>query len=683
MAVAIKFRRRRLLQYAAWIIVLGMGLSTLMLHHRGLNWTKRLSALSGDVNAGEGTTFAMPQPTRAVPMHLAADKALEKITTSESTNTRTTSTFEESASKLPTTISTTTTTSTALIRVKCFSHNSDRWIRETKDSNNDAGMTADLIDTLLEGPKYFKKLSAVFQETICHDQSPLKQIAQQSPSVPLEQRVEEWYQRFFYLALHWKFHQPAQNEYQTRKQCQNDENLLPQLQHFQNRHSIRNFDFECRDAKFVVSPIGHIGFGAFINTQVCLTILIALRTGRIPIFTIQSIYPWQKDKLDPWLLAPTNCDRKDLQCYYMPMTPCALLLDDIRNATRYGSTSAEQRWLRTRMDIPEEMKRHRVVAVNSGLQSKGQETSEVRSIVADIVQQLMDEWIKQQKEASEKEELWSKEDWEAMKLAKLWIIEKAREDTTGLLRQFYVYFLRLNPQYKAVLSERMSELIPQDLQPSNTVGVAIRGSDKCKKESTCLPFPRYMELMSDVVHPALDNPSLRPRLIMTTEDPAIFNESLPYKLNASFPFEFLVNDQDNMQGSGFPKDFRDQGENTIVSTMTALLLHLSAGRVYLNCCSNFHSVIRNLITAQCGAQRHGNSFIYSHLSNATLTEKSDWGATPLHTVAHCLNEEGVVPRRFRICCGWYKKDAICDEIWEEHLQNREDFMQKIEKKKIG
>jgi hypothetical protein len=724
MTVAINYprrRRRRWMKYTVWII---MVISTLLLvHNRMMESSKPWKEISNYIIGGNDfgdQSFEAPQiPTsKKTPSVVRLSSSTEsRISTKRPLpfvsqgimNTRlfnvskieTTATSANAAHSTTTqnrtvsfsTNSTSSTTTPFSIQEECFPFNSNRWIQGRKDSNNDQSLTPELIETLLEAPRHFQKLSALFRQTICHDHSPLKNLQQQqqqqqqassyTTSLYMQQGAEEWYQRFFYLAMHWKFHQPALSEYQRRKDCWNNATLYSPtkqqqqqlLLDFQANHGIGNFDFECPESKFIVSPVGHIGFGAFINTQVCMTILIAIRTGRIPIFTIQSLYPWQKGDTDPWLLAPTHCARKDLQCYYMSMTPCALLIEDIRNATRYGLTRSEQRWLRKNQDIPEKLKHDRVVAINSGLQSKGKEMIEIRTIAANIVQELFEEWIKQQTESNQ--QWWSKEEWEAMNLAKQWMVEKTEDDPTGLLRQMYVYFLRLNPHYQSVLTDRMSALLPTDLNPFNTVGVAIRGSDKCKKESTCLTFPRYMDLVTDVVYPSFNQTfdKEKPKLIMTTEDPTIFNESLPYQQNASFQYQFLVNDQDNMQGSGFPKDFRDQGENTIVSTMTALLLHLSPGRVYLNCCSNFHTVIRNLITAQCGANRHGNWFPYNQLLlNGTVSDKH----LPLvPTVAHCLSEEGVVPRKFRICCGWYdKKDSTCNEIWQDHLQNHKSFSEK-------
>jgi hypothetical protein len=694
-------RWRRFLQTVAlWLLVCGFGISTVLLHNRGMmvvvSFPPSGQNVSQDATAPDDLSFAAPllQPRRAVVV--TAPAAAAAASTSETVAVK--SQQEElpdrvdggnpSSHTTHPAVSSTSPRTNRTFPDRCLPHNSERWIRGEKETTLLGGkLSPEEIEVIMEGPLHFDKLHSLFQETICHDQSPLKQVqtnhtVEPAPSLSFWQRTEDWYQRFFYLAMHWKFHKPALPEYKARKQCQQDATLRPEMESFLQQHKIGDLDFECPDAKFIVSPIGNIGFGALINTQVSMTILIALRTGRIPVFTAHSLYRWQRTDMDPWLLAPRLCDPRNLQCYYMPMTPCALLVEDVRNATRYGSDGKEQRWLKNHMNVPQDMSDHRIVAINSGLQTKPSETEDIRAIAADIVGELMEEWKKQQQQQQQQQlqahaKLWSDDDWKAMELAKQWMVDKTREDPSGLMRQMFVYFFRFNPHYKKVLRERMSALVPPSMHPAETVGIAIRGSDKCNKESTCLPFPRYMELVSDVVYPTLGiKPhEPRPRLIMTTEDPNVFNESLSFQQNASFPFQFLVNDQDNMQGSGFPRDFRNQGENTIVSSMTALQLHLSAGRVYLNCCSNFHAVIGTLLGAQCGAVRHGSTFVNNHMSTQNIATQT----TP--PVGFCLNNAKVVPQRYRICCGWYSnKDAACNEIWTEHLQNRQDIADKLKKK---
>jgi hypothetical protein len=572
-----------------------------------------------------------------------------------------------------TTINATTFSS---IRNECFAYNSDQWIRGNIFSNNDNGVTPGLLDDLLEGPENFRKLPNLFDQTICHRDSPLRDFSPKTLRGDTDRlaSTEDWYHRFLYLALHWKFHRPALNEYRTRKRCA-EKGETQSLQSFMEHNNIREMDFECRGEKYVVIPVGSIGFGAYLNTQASLCILLALRTNRIPIFSSKSFFPWQKRKgyQDPWLLAPSHCHRKDLQCYFLPVSPCTVTNEELEAAPIFGSNRKEQKFLAKNLTIPPELERHKIVVVNSGLSAKTEDTPEMRQIASAVVEELFNEWKKAQREDND---LWSDEDLEALELAHRWVTEKTQTDPIGLLRQVYVYILRPNPHYRDILERQMTALVPQAIDPSDTIGMAIRGSDKCLKESMCLSFERYMELATDIAYPAMvfaANTSssispvsnIRPKLIMTTEDPKVFNDSLVYQHNNSFPFEFLVNDNDNMQGSGYPKEFSRQAEMTIVSSLMALKFHFNAGQVYLNCCSNFHLVLNYLLQSQCGARRHGHNFVF-HGNGDSVKEAS---LPP--PVARCLGEEEI-PRRFRICCNWSKNNGVCGDIWKEYLREKEE-----------
>jgi hypothetical protein len=60
-----------------------------------------------------------------------------------------------------------------------------------------------------------------------------------------------------------------------------------------------------------------------------------------------------------------------------------------------------------------------------------------------------------------------------------------------------LYMIRPNPQYRNELRERLNKNVPSrddDYDPQKTIGLPIRASDKCRKESSCLSFERYMEL---------------------------------------------------------------------------------------------------------------------------------------------------------------------------------------------
>jgi len=602
------------------------------------------------------------------------------------------------------------------VRNSCFDSNSDDWINGNIESNNDDGFTSHLVEILLEGPNHFQKLPSLFNETICHEDSPIRSFPQMKEQRRQEQQekknqhargivneegidvalIEDWYQRFLYLALHSKFHRPALQEYRARKTCaeKDSKDGTNYLQSFMKDHQIGRMDYECKDAKFVVVPIASVGFGAYLNTMASVSILLALRTNRIPIFTVRSLFPWQKNKgeRDPWLLAPTNCSRKDMQCYFLPLSPCTVTKEDILKAPIYGVNRKEQHFLKVHVTVPSEIENERIIVLNSGLNAKTIDTPDMRNIAFDIVSELLKEWKKNYEEGPHNESyLWSEEDRKAVTLAHQWIAEKAEIDPYGLLRQVYIYMLRPNPYYKAILRKQMSFILPSSISPSETIGIAIRGSDKCLSESMCLPFDRYMELLTEVVYPTLSlldsssNPTLqRPKLIMTTEDPSIFNASLAYQHNKSFPYQFLVNNNDNMQGSGYPKTFSSgEEEKTIVSSLTALQFHFNAGRVYLNCCSNFHLVLLYLLQAQCGARRQEHEFVFNNnnynnvatnmtVPNTNAVSRNNFGHhRPLSPpVGQCLSDRRI-SRRYRICCKWSGNNGGCNEIWKEYREGKE------------
>ena len=304
------------------------------------------------------------------------------------------------------------------------------------------------------------------------------------------------------------------------------------------------------------------------------------------------------------------------------------------------------------------------------------EALDLREIAAVLVEELLGEWKKDQtldKQGGNKE-------LEIMELAHQWLTEKATDDPLGLLRHLYLYMLRPNPHYKTVLEEQMKALVHISMTPTDTIGIEIRASDKCKQESMCLSFDRFMELVTEVGYPALLSnngksntsssalPAVRPKLIMTTEDPQVFNDSLAYQKNRSFPFEFLVNSGDNLQGSGTPREISStQAEGTIASSLVALKFQLHASKVYLNCCSNFHVVLKGLLEAQCGVIRHGHGFVFGETATPRLsntTTKIDYTSLPPPPVATCLNYEDTPPR-YRICCPWSKN---CGSIRRKYLK---------------
>ena len=447
-----------------------------------------------------------------------------------------------------------------------------------------------------------------------------------------------------------------------------------------------NFEFICPDSKFLVMGMGSQGFGAFINTSGLTLILAALRTGRIPVFW-NIFEPGQKRKKKDWLLAPHDCDEKTMTCYFLPLSPCTLTLDDITNATMFAIEKPDKRWFRRNLALPPDFDDDRVVAVaDAGMipspfdqeRLNGELSTMNRAVINATVQTSM-----------ELLSYWKKID---PSLPELPIIEKSiklmDEQSKVMFAGFegvWAYLLRLNPKYRRIIGNQTSNVLSSSSKDStfeNSIGLPVRGSDKCIRESTCLSVQTYMELAMDIyknytnshingplhnstttqtfsVHP---EESYHPNLILTTEDAEIFNEAMQFSRNATattssgtsdvdynnvtsstspFPYRFLLNSDDNLQGSGNPHDFRHDGHNTVVSSLVAIILQLHASNVYGNCCSNWHKVIRRLV-------------------EGGLSSAQDATFTCLNLAPAVFNNE-----KYRICCQW-KKDQQCKHIYKEY-----------------
>ena len=97
-----------------------------------------------------------------------------------------------------------------------------------------------------------------------------------------------------------------------------------------------SYDYQCKDAKFIVTTLPNEGFGATIRPTAVMYVLIGLATDRIPIFVANLSSLNDDDDEDdikekqflkePWNLA--SCPRKDMQCIFLPTTPCTVATDE-------------------------------------------------------------------------------------------------------------------------------------------------------------------------------------------------------------------------------------------------------------------------------------------------------------------------------------------------------------------
>jgi hypothetical protein len=129
--------------------------------------------------------------------------------------------------------------------------------------------------------------------------------------------------------------------------------------------------------------------------------------------------------------------------------------------------------------------------------------------------------------------------------------ESAQND---FLAGIYLYLLRLNAPTLNRINLILEEALPFDLDPSATISMPIRASDKCVQddlhidggvpgESDCLPFGVYMEVAELIRQ---HNPAVN-TIILTSEDRRFIEARHNYNNSG---WRFITNPVDVMQASG-------------------------------------------------------------------------------------------------------------------------------------
>ena len=202
-----------------------------------------------------------------------------------------------------------------------------------------------------------------------------------------------------------------------------------------------------------------------------------------------------------------------------------------------------------------------------------------------------------------------------------------------------LYVMRPNRHFEQA-SDRVVEQTLSGRASRPMIGFPIRGSDKCLRESTCLSFDTYMDLGADVLKRQFGASKRKSKatILISTEDPTI-HEIASNQTN-KYPFRILLNQNDSLQGSGRPSDFGGRGDEVMLSSLTALKLQLSSDFVVTNCCSNFHTLLMDLLFIGCGRR-------------VTTGRKKR-----LHG-GMCIQEH--TNPRYRICCQWSQSEQ-CSSI---------------------
>jgi hypothetical protein len=354
---------------------------------------------------------------------------------------------------------------------QCFQLNSERWLKGIKISNTE--MQDDWIDTMMMTPYQLlqkQTMSTVLEKTMCYESGRFRSVATIWNSSD-EQQIDDWRFRLLYLAIHHLHHAPAYGEYQLRQNCgmPGNSDQLP--------YTIQKFDYECPTAKFLVTVLSTMGMGATFRSGAFPAMLMALSTGRIPLF-LQSI---NADGLPKFLTTNfqlASCKRRDLQCVFLPTSPCAVTLDDLQNATYLSEGEARNLKRSGRLKNPDHENSRVLVHLTNmvPLNAKHAIHKHFRKVAHDTIWNMLYEW----RNTTVRKELITSEQWNVLTSAADWFRQSVTSDPDDVYwnqRAVQFYFMRPNMVAQDMITRQANSILPPDHKKRKMqfFGLPIRG----------------------------------------------------------------------------------------------------------------------------------------------------------------------------------------------------------------
>jgi hypothetical protein len=351
------------------------------------------------------------------------------------------------------------------------------------------------------------------------------------------------------------------------------------------------------------------GLGMSIKHTVTDAILLGILTYHVVmvINSLNTTHPEvPQDFKSQWDLA--SCDRHDMQRVFLPLSPCVLTIEDLRNASHVAHADL-------------------LVLRKSGLLNSKYESSKVIILQANhhpmpkpiaVLEQIQQ--ILQNELLSETPLPWgmTSEYLEQVLKALVPLDQNKVLPTIWQLEDAAVlYTLRLNVEYREKLHKLIAKYFPSDFNPETTIGLAIRSSDKCLQESECLSFDNYTTIAYNIAltdtkqylqvinssskELNTSNGLLDDTIVLKSESSMIIEARKAYENIPSFPFRFVVNSADAMQGSGNPSHYKAMqkmnitADDIMYSTVSSISFQIMCKVVVANLCSNFHKIMIGFI----------------------------------------------------------------------------------------
>jgi len=506
----------------------------------------------------------------------------------------------------------------------CFPLNSHGWLKSRYGNIDDDNPLVALDDK-----DYLQK---ILGQSLCHESSAFRNppVASNHPQDNSDIDItQQWIFRLAYLGIHMHQNNPAQPEILQRqrvnKPCSGSDQAT-----WGGRH-----DYECPDTKFLITDVPTYGVGADIRLGVVPSMIAGLALNRtvlimsaVPKALLQNATNSSRILVPPWPLS--GCpDRRDYQCFFLPLSPCVPSIQDLQNAVVLPDSQAT-REVQEKGDFANKtIHDARVVIMPSQARLPKKINFETLRRAGKRLQELIVQQLRRNNNMHVPEYIVQNLSNHSIFLYRphgqlQGLFDDGSRSIVNAAALLYIF--RLNSDFSRQVDTVAAKAIPNDFSSDYAFGMPVRASDKCGMESSCLSFENYMELVMQQ-RQRYFGASIYNRttmdIILTSESANIMEARKRWENKPDFPFRFLVNSDDTMQGSGWPAQYKGQANAVMLSSFVALKLQLLSRHLVANCCSRFHEVLVDLFKFGCGASRDSPSI-------------------------HCMQE--LEDERFRLCC---------------------------------
>lgn len=347
-----------------------------------------------------------------------------------------------------------------------FRH-SQKWLDGPRLANiNETRMTNTFVENLIYGASFLSANNGsehLLKHTICPADSRFLHWHSLNEST---KHIATLTKRLIYLAIHEHQHKPAKAEALARGLMMQKTNITINQTYIRN-HGVGPFDFECDpDTKYIVTSIpSRRGFGVNFRGFGVEPIMLGLMMNRVALY-INSLGFGPVSLRQKFFYS--DCPRKDMQCMFMPLSPCVLTHDDILHGAEMSAIDLDI--FRSTGVLDEKYRNAKVLVVQTD--NLKVHPKEFGKIVIEKIKLLFQSQVESNHEMNPMLKPWQLDN-KTFEEVNSYISNPRNQ--WELWEAAAMYGMRPNSFLQGEIDKVLGNILPHDFNSKTSIGIPIRG----------------------------------------------------------------------------------------------------------------------------------------------------------------------------------------------------------------